>query len=760
MNTVVESDPPANSLFREFTGPLTQELVQRAGEFGLGKVPDRLKPDAVTSMVCGFCSTGCGLNIHLRDGRAVNLTPDTHYPVNLGMACPKGWEALTPLDAPNRGTTPLLRSERGDLEPVSWDRAATEMVARLKAIQAKHGPDSVAWLGTGQIATEELAFLGALGKFGLGIRHGDGNTRQCMATAATAYKQSFGFDAPPFTYQDFEESDVIVLIGSNLCIAHPIMWQRVLRNRKKPEIIVVDPRKTETALAATQHYALAPKSDLVLLYGVANLLIQSDWIDLEFVAAHTTGFEEFAAHVRQFTPDKVAAISGLTVGQLYRFAESIHRGKAVSFWWTMGVNQGHESTRTAQAIINLALMTGNLGRPGTGANSITGQCNAMGSRLFSNTTNLLGGHDFTSPTHREKVAEAVNLPVDCIPQTNSWAYDEIMDGIERGVVKALWLVATNTAHSWINQNSVPEVLKKLELLVVQDMYADTESSAFAHLVLPAAAWGEKDGTFINSERRIGVIKKVAVAPGQALSDFNIFRLIAHHAGCGEQFREWTSPEAVFQILKRCSAGQPCDITGIADYRMIDEHGGIQWPFPETRRRRAESREQTDGDNPGCSAFPVPPHSTFNQRRLFADGRFYHPDDRAKFIFEAPRPTPEVTDEEYPIELLTGRGTSAQWHTQTRTRCSPILRKLHPENLYVEIHPDDASRLGIEPHEMVRISSRRGAVQATAFITPTVGIGQIFLPMHYETVNQLTYPAFDPYSRQPSYKHCAVRLERL
>ncbi len=749
MTSVTENEPPANSLFREFTGPLTRELVQRAGEFGLGRVPDRLKPDQITSMVCGFCSTGCGLNIHLREGQAVNLTPDTNYPVNLGMACPKGWEALTPLGAPNRATTPLLRDADGELQTVSWDRAAAEFVSRLKGIQAKHGPDSVAWLGTGQIATEELAFLGALAKFGLGIRHGDGNTRQCMATAAVAYKQSFGFDAPPFTYQDFEESDVIVLIGSNLCIAHPIMWQRILRNPRNPEIIVVDPRKTETALAATQHYALAPKSDLVLLYGVANLLIQNDWIDRTYIEAHTSGYEQFATHVRQFTPDKVAAISGLTVGQLYRFAESIHRGRAVSFWWTMGVNQGHESTRTAQAIINLALMTGNVGRPGTGANSITGQCNAMGSRLFSNTTNLLGGHDFTNPAHREKIARAVNLPVDRIPATGSWAYDEIMDGIDRGQVKALWLIATNPSHSWINQKSVSEVFKKLELLVVQDMYSDTESCAQAHLILPAAAWGEKEGTFINSERRIGVIKKVAVAPGRALSDFNICRLIAHHSGCDEMFAEWTSPEAVFQILKRCSKGQPCDITGITDYRMIDEHAGIQWPFPETRDDAAE---------PENSALPVA-HSAIEQRRLFADGCFFHSDGRARLVFEEPRPTPEAADEEYPFVLLTGRGTSAQWHTQTRTRCSPILRKLHPENLYVEMHPDDAARLGVELGEIVRIVSRRGAVKATVFATPTVNAGQLFLPMHFETVNQLTFPAFDPYSRQPSYKHCAVRLER-
>lgn len=757
MNPVVRSEERTNSILREFCGPLTRELVQRPGEFGLGQVPERLKPDATTTMVCGYCSTGCGLNVHLRDGHAINLTPTSSYPVNLGMACPKGWEALTPLSAPNRATKPLLRNANGRLEPVSWDQAMREFVTRMKEVQGKHGPDSVAWLGTGQIATEELAFLGALAKFGMGVRHGDGNTRQCMATAAVAYKQSFGFDAPPYTYQDFEESDVIVLIGSNLCIAHPIMWQRVLRNRKKPEIIVVDPRKTETAIAATQHYALKPKSDLVLLYGVANLLIQNDWLDLPFIEANATGFDEFVAHVRQFTPDKVASDTGLTVGQVYRFAESIHRGKSVSFWWTMGVNQGHESTRTAQAIINLALMTGNIGRPGTGANSITGQCNAMGSRLFSNTTNLLGGHEFTKTAHREKIATTLAIPVEQIPTENSWAYDGIMDAIDRGVIKALWLVATNTAHSWINQKLVPKLFEKLELLVVQDMYADTESCAFADIVLPAAGWGEKEGTFINSERRFGLLKKVALAPGEALSDFNICRLIASYWGCADLFKEWSSPEAVFQILKRCSAGQPCDISAIVDYEMLDAHGGIQWPCTDD----SFSRDSMNDEPPGTNGSGAPMSRALpNQRRLFADGKFYHADGRAKFVFADPEPTPESIDEEYPLVLLTGRGTSAQWHTQTRTGTSAVLRKLHPANIYAEINPDDASLLGIEENELVQISSRRGKIVAAACLTPTVNLGQIFIPMHYETANQLTFPAFDPHSRQPSYKHCAVRINRL
>src|SRR2546427_4566204 len=442
-----------------------------------------------------------------------------------------------------------------------------------------HGPESVAFLSTGQICTEEMAFLGALWKFGMGALHGDSNTRQCMATSHVAYKQSFGFDAPPYTYADFEESDCLVFVGSNLCIAHPILWQRVLRNKNNPEIIVVDPRKTETAMNATQYLALLPKSDLTLLYGIANRLVQKGWTNREFIERHTTGFAEFPRFVSQFTPDKVAAETGLTVRQLFRFAETIGTRKAVSFWWTMGVNQSHEATRTAQAVINPALMTGHLGRPGTGANSITGQCNAMGSRLFANASGLLGGRDFLNAGHRAEISRLLHIAPEKIPATNWVAYEQIMQGIADGRIKGLWVIARNTAHSWIDSARAGGALDKLEFLVVQDMFATTETAQKAHLVLPAAGWGEKEGTFINSERRFGHVKKVSRAPGQALSDFSIFRLVAEYWGCAGMFSQWTSPQAVFQILKKLSAGQPCDFTGIEDYRHLDASGGIQWPWP-------------------------------------------------------------------------------------------------------------------------------------------------------------------------------------
>lgn len=716
---------------RAFDGPLTAQLKHTPTP--LGNLPASLTPTQTTSMVCGFCATGCSLKVHLRDGEAINLSANEKYPVNLGMACPKGWEALTPLSAPDRGTTPLLNGK-----PVCWNTASQTFVQRMKAIIAEHGPESVAVLSTGQIVTEEMAFLGAFAKFGMGIRHIDSNTRQCMATAATAYKQSFGFDAPPFTYKDFEESDVLVFIGANPCIAHPIMWQRVMMNQRSPKIVVIDPRRTETAMAATHHYAIKPKSDLTFLYGLANLVIERGAVDQEFITKSTNGYEAFAEFVKGFDVERVSRESGISAAQINDFVDLIDSGKRVSFWWTMGVNQGHESTRTAQAIINLALMTGNIGKPGTGANSITGQCNAMGSRLFANATSLIGGHDPAKPEHRAKVAGILGIEESLIHPELGLAYDQIMERVADGRIKALWVLATNTSHSWIDSEAANQALEKLEFLCVQDMYPTTDTAKRAHLYLPAAGWGEKEGTFINAERRIGVVKKVKRAPGQALSDFNILRLLANAWGCGERFAKWSSPEAVFGLLKELSAGQPCDITGIEGYEMIDREGGVQWPVTMANDEWRRTKE----------------------RRLFEDGVFFHADGRAKFLFDEPRAMPEAPDEAFPFCLLTGRGTSAQWHTNTRTGKSEVLRKLHPAQCYIELHPDDAQSLGVASQQLVRVGSRRGNIRAIAVLTGGVPCGSVFMPMHYEEVNQLTFAAFDPHSRQPSYKACAVSVAPL
>lgn len=723
-------------LFYEPMGRITRDLRRVAGPAGIGQLPVRLTPDRVTTSVCGFCATGCGLSLHLQDETAINVTPARDYPVNRGSACPKGWEALSVLDATDRATTPLLRTPHGVMERVDWRTAIGALCYRFRDIQTRYGNESIAFLGTGQLPTEELALLGALAKFGMGMVHGDGNTRQCMATAATAYKQSFGFDAPPYTYEDFEQSDVIVLVGSNLCIAHPILWERICRNRHNPTIVAIDPRRTETAMASTRHLAIAPKSDLVLFNTVAQQLITNNWVDSHFIAEHTIGFSELAQQLQVFDDVTCSKATGLTHEEIDWLTRTIRDGKRVSFWWTMGVNQSHQGVRTAQSLINLALLTGNIGRPGTGANSITGQCNAMGSRLFSNTTNLFGGRDFENEQHRADVAKILDIDVQAIPTRNSWPYHQILEGIRSKAIRGLWIVGTNPAHSWIDQHDVQQLLASLDFLVVQDMYHNTETARYAHLVLPAAGWGEKQGTFVNSERRISVTHQVRRPPGEAKSDFAIFRLVADTWGCGEMFRRWTDPEAAFQILGELSRNQPCDFSGINDYQTLAECGGVQWPCVDD------------------------PHTRPTHKRLFENGEFFHPDHRARFVFGNHVPMPETVDLLYPFVLITGRGSVAQWHTQTRTAKSPVLQKLVPATNLVEIHPRDATRHEIVSGDTIKISSRRGSLLAVAVVNAGVGQKQLFISMHDQTTNQLTFAHFDPLSHQPAFKDCAVRIEQI
>ena len=534
------------------------------------------------------------------------------------------------LDAPDRATVPLA-PRRG--RPAPAGRLARGDDDDGRAVPARsrreHGAESVAFLSTGQIATEEMALLGALAKFGMGMVHGDGNTRQCMATAVVAYKQAFGFDAPPYTYQDLEESDCIVLIGANPCIAHPILWERVMRNPHDPEIIVVDPRRTETAMAATLHLPVRPKTDLTLLYGLAHLLIERGLRSTAPSSTPTrTGFDDFAAFVRRFDRRLVASETGLGAeADRRRRRDGSRRGERVSFWWTMGVNQSHQGVKTAQAIINLALMTGNIGRPGTGANSITGQCNAMGSRLFSNTTNLLGGHDFTNPAHRAQGRRAARTsPRTASPTRASWAYDRDHRGHPRG-----------QDPRPLGRRHQPGPLVDRPGRAPRDCSAQARLPGRAgHVPLdrdgrarrPAAAGGRlgREGRDVHQLRAADrPDQEGRRAPGQALADFHIFKLVA----------------ALLRLRRRCSP------SGRLPRRSSRSSSGSRPASPATSRHRrlprcSTSRGASSGRYPAEDRRPAD-----RERRLFADGRFYHPDGRARFLFEEPRPMPEPPDARVP-----------------------------------------------------------------------------------------------------------------
>ena len=701
----------------------------------LPQLPERVAPTSTVRSICGFCATGCSLTVHVRNGVAVNVTPTTSYPVNRGSACPKGWEVLAAHHAPDRMTSPLLRSASGVLEAISWDEASEVFVERMRDVQRRFGRGAVAFLSTGQITTEEMAILGAFARFEMGLAHVDSNTRQCMATSAVAHKQSFGFDSPPFTYADFEESDVIVLVGSNLCIAHPILWERIARNRHQPTVVVIDPRRTETAVAASLHVQLRPATDLALMCGLAHRLAELGAVDESFVREHTNGFDEWLATISEWDASKTAEATAVSAETIDQLAQSIANGQRVSIWWTMGVNQGHQAVRTAQAIINIALMTGNIGRPGTGANSITGQCNAMGSRLFANTSGLLGGRDFADPVHRKEVVRALGIDDAQIPTEPGKAYDQILDGIETGEIRALWVIGTNPAHSWVDRLRTRGLLDRLEFLVVQDLFADTATASHADLLLPAAGWAEKDGTFINAERRIGRIRATAPPPGEARSDFEIIRTLAAAWGVGSWFDGWSSPEAVFGILQRLSVGRPCDFSGIAGYDELERAGGVQWPFP------AGSGTAQVGD----------------ERRLFADGAFFHADGRARFVIERPKVAPEIPSSEFPLVLLTGRQSSAQWHTGTRTDRSAMLRSLAPQRTTLQINPTDAAQRGVTTQQRVELRSPRGTMEAVAVLSATIPRGSVFVSMHDPATNELTRWTLDPFSRQPAAKQSCVEV---
>ncbi len=681
---------------------------------------------------CNYCAIDCNLDFYVEDNQIVKVVPTKGYPVNNGFSCIKGisLDKQHSLFKPN--PLPRLKQADGTFRHVSWEEGYQEVATRLLDIKEKYGNDSVAGLSTGQMTLEEFGIFGHMMRNHLKANM-DGNTRLCMATSVVAHKQSFGFDAPGYTLQDLELSDTIIFIGANPVVAHPILWKRV-RNNKDKKVIVIDPRRSETAKNADYWYGIRHRSDLALLYGIANELIQKDYLDHVFIKEHTNHFEEFKDFVKDYPIEKIAPICGLEVEKIQELVELIHSGKRVSFWWTMGINQGYEAVRSAQAIINLALMTGNIGRPGTGANSITGQSNAMGSRLFSNTTGLFGGGDFDNPVRRQQVAKALEVEESLLIDKPTIPYNQIIENINAGKIKALWVVCTNPRHSWINNDTFKEAMEKLELLIVQDIYGDTDTSKECHIYLPAVPGVKKEGTVINLERRLSAVRPAIEKEENERTDYEIFYGVAKALGLKDIEEKWKTPKDAFTFMRACTKGMPCDITGI-EYEDLAHSKGIQWPFPKGAGKGED------------------------QRRLYEDGNFFTADKKANFVFEAVRENPVKLTEEYPYVLNTGRGSVGQWHTQTRTREIKVVADSCSKEAYVNIHPNLAKEKGIEHHDRIKVSSSNG--QSAIFIAQLsefVGEHELFAPLHYIECNLLTPSIYDAYSKEPSYKMVAVNIE--
>lgn len=687
---------------------------------------------------CNYCALDCNLDFYVEDNRVVKTVPTKGYPVNDGFCCIKGLSLDKQQTTVKPNSLPKIRKEDGSFKTVSWEEGFSHVAGKLKELQEKYGQESVAGISTGQLTMEEFAIFGHVMRNYLKANV-DGNTRLCMATAVVAHKQSYGFDAPGYTLKDLELSDTILFIGSNPVVAHPILWGRVKANNVPGrKVIVIDPRRSETAMNADKWYGLRWRSDLLLLYTVANQLIEKDYLDHEFISSHTEKFEDFREFVKAYTLERGIQGTGLSEEQILELVELIHRGKRVSFWWTMGVNQGYEAVRTAQAIINLALMTGNIGRPGTGANSITGQCNAMGSRAYSNTAVFFGGGDFTNPARRERIAQVLGVEESMLAEKPAKTYNQIIEGIHAGEIKGLWILCTNPRHSWTNNETFASAAKKLELFVVQDIYDSIESAQDCTVFFPVVPGLKKEGTYINLERRLSAMRPVLDRGEHEISDYEAILGVGKALGMGDALRGWETPRDCFNLMRECSRNMPCDITGVTWDALTDSHG-IQWPYPEGKEE--ENREE--------------------QRRLYGDGRFFTPSKKAQFVFEEVRENPLPVSEEFPYVLNTGRGSVGQWHTQSRTKEVKFVEDVSLKKAYLYMNTRLARNMGIGEMEEIQVFSVNGQNARFAVkITDHVQYGELYAPIHYIECNKLTPSLYDPYSKEPSYKATPVRFEKV
>lgn len=683
---------------------------------------------------CNFCALDCNIDFYVEDNKIVKVVPTKGYPVNDGFSCIKGLSLDKQQTVVKGSKLPKVRQKDGSFKTMEWDDTFKYVADKFIEIKEKYGSESIAGISTGQLTLEEFALLGHVMRNHLKANL-DGNTRLCMATAVVAHKQSYGFDSPPYTLNDVELSDTVILIGANPVVAHPILWDRIRRNKNK-KLIVIDPRKSETAQHADYWYGLKGKSDLALFYTVANILIEKGYVNKEYIENYTEGYEDFKEFAKAYTLEKGAEITGLKEEQILELVELIHEGKRVSFWWTMGVNQGYEAVRTAQAIINLALMTGNIGRPGTGANSLTGQCNAMGSRAYSNTAGLYGGGDFDNPVRRKRVAEVLGVDESVLAQKPTAPYNVIVEKIISGEIKALWVVCTNPRHSWTNNKTFMKAVENLELFVVQDIYDDTDSAKICDVYLPVVPGIKKEGSYINTERRISAMRPALEKEENEKTDYEVMLGIGKALGMGDLLDKWQTPRDAFNLMKECSRNMPCDMTGV-DYDGLVDSNGIQWPFREGEELKED------------------------QRRLFEDNLFYTPSKKAKFIFEDVKENPLPTSEEFPLIFNTGRGTVGQWHTQTRTREVRFIEDVSIDTAYIFMNTKLAEEKNIKENDMIRVNSINGeSADFMVKITDNQRYEELYAPMHYLECNKLTPSIYDPYSKEPSYKTTPINIEKL
>ncbi len=685
---------------------------------------------------------------------------DPEHPANFGRLCSKGstlhLTAAAEVARQTRLLQPLRRLQRGAApQSVSWDAALDFAAEKLHSVFSKHGPDAVGLYVSGQLLTEDYYVFNKLAKGLIGTNNIDSNSRLCMSSAVAGYKRTLGADAPPACYDDLQHAQCLFIVGSNTAYAHPVLFRRIEDARRANpalKIIVCDPRRTDTAELADLFLPIQPGTDVLLFNGLLHIMLWEGWLDTDYMAAHTSGFEALKASVRDCTPDLVAQTCGLRKEDLFtaaRWFAGVQGGtprRPTLSLYCQGLNQSSSGTDKNVALIQMHLATGQIGRKGAGPLSLTGQPNAMGGREVGGMANLLSAHrDLANPQHRAEVAALWGVP--SVPEQPGKTAVEMFQAAADGDIKALWIVCTNPAQSMPDQALVRRALQRAELVIVQEAFAGTATCAYADLLLPASTWGEKEGTVTNSERRISRVRAAVPAAGEARHDWAIAvdvarRLEEKMQHTGQTLFPYANPESVWNEHRESTRGRDLDITGLS-YASLEQQPQ-QWP--------------------------VPSHAEGGQVRLYQDGVFATADGRAQFAPTPYRPVAEPRDARYPFSLNTGR-LRDQWHGMSRTGTLGRLFGHVPEPA-VQMHAQDMARRGLNEGDLVHVTSRRGSIVLPVQASDQGGLSQAFIAMHWGEeflsgqgaqgqrlagVNALTSPALCPTSKQPELKHCAVKI---
>ncbi|WP_053736829.1 molybdopterin oxidoreductase family protein [Nocardia sp. NRRL S-836] len=714
---------------------------------------DRWVPSA-----CVLCSNGCGCDIAVKDGRMVGVRGRADDPVNRGRLGPKGLYGSWQAHRTDRLTRPRIR-RGGELVETDWDTAMGEVVRRSRELLAESGPLSHGFYTSGQLFLEEYYTLGVIGKAGIGTPHMDGNTRLCTATAAAALKETFGSDGQPACHADVDLTDALFLFGHNMAATQTVLWARVLDRLDgpdRPRLVVVDPRRTPVAERADVHLAPLPGTNQALLNGLVRAVIEHDWVDHDYVAAHTLGFEELKATVEPYTPEHVARICGISPADLLRAAEIFGTTGRVLSTVLQGFYQSHQATAASCQVNNLHLLRGLIGRPGSGVLQMNGQPTAQNTRECGANGDLPGFRNWDNPEHVEQLARLWNVDPLVIPH---WAPPthamQIWRYAEQGSIRFLWISATNPAVSLPELARIRDILRRDDLFVVVQDGFPTETTELADVVLPAALWGEKQGTFTNATRVVHLSEQAVQPPGEARSDLDIFldyaRRMDFRDRDGAPLIKWKDAEGAFDAWRECSRGRPCDYTELS-YAKLRE-GGIPWGGKE--RLYADSHFPTAADH--CEDFG---HDLLTGASVTpVEYRARRPDGRAFLKAVEYTPAPEQLSDDYPLLCTTGRSVY-HFHTRTKTGRAPKLQQAAPDP-WVEVSSADADALGLAEGDLVCVESERGAIEVPVRIG-RCRPGVVFVPFHYgfQAANELTRTTWDPVSKQPVFKISAVRIRKV